>query len=65
MVWFVLNNYSEVEPYMEICRKEIVEKEILDVEKTLENQFSSWFKKHITKLRFMKGEEVSDGLYAL
>jgi len=31
-----------------ICRKEIVEKEILDVEKTLENQFSSWFKKHVS-----------------
>jgi len=81
-----------------VCRKEIVEKGILVVEKTLEKQFSSWFKKHVSiqskvcfhaifncilvqsifspldvgylivqiaKLRFMKGEEVPDGLYAL
>ena len=81
-----------------LYRKELENEGIPDVGKTIEKQFSSWFKKHvsiqskvcfhaifncilvqsifspldvgylivqITKLRFMKGEEVSDVLYAL
>ncbi|CAN6222944.1 unnamed protein product [Urochloa humidicola] len=46
-------------------RKELEKEGISDVEKTLEKQFSSWFKKHIAKLRYVEGKDVPDGLYAL
>lgn len=48
MVWYVLNNCPEVESYMEIYRKELESEGIPDVEKALEKQFSSWFKKHVS-----------------
>lgn len=65
MVWYVLNNCSEVDPYIEIFRKELQNEGCCNVEKTLEKQFSSWFKKHIARLRYVQGEDINDDLFAL
>ncbi|WVZ52650.1 hypothetical protein U9M48_003690 [Paspalum notatum var. saurae] len=60
MIWNVLNNCKEVEPYIEMYEKELECEGIVDIEKILGKQFPSWFKKKVTKKK-----EIDDGLYAL
>ncbi|WVZ98199.1 hypothetical protein U9M48_043668 [Paspalum notatum var. saurae] len=48
-----------------IYRKDMDDEGNPNGEKNLEKQFSNWFKKHVARQRFVDGEDVSDGIYAL
>lgn len=66
MVWYVLNNCVEVDPYMDLYRKELQnEGGFPDVEKQVEKQFSSWFKNYIGTLWHERGEDLCSDLLAL
>lgn len=48
MVWYVLNNTKEVEPFIEIYRNELETAGNRDVEGNLAKEFPRWFKKHLS-----------------
>ncbi|EAZ15526.1 hypothetical protein OsJ_30934 [Oryza sativa Japonica Group] len=48
-----------------IYKKELENEGCPNVQKTLEKQFSRWFKKHITKLRYVDRQDINDELFAL
>ncbi|XP_015690674.1 uncharacterized protein LOC107303903 [Oryza brachyantha] len=63
MVWYVLNNTKEVEPFIEIYRNEMAANG--NVEENLAKEFLGWFRKHLATRRFVNGEQISEDLYAL
>ncbi|XP_039794861.1 uncharacterized protein LOC120660402 isoform X2 [Panicum virgatum] len=46
MLWYILNNTPEVEPFIEICRTELESAGNVDVDRVLAKEFAGWFKKH-------------------
>lgn len=46
MVWYVLNNTKEVEPFIEIYMKDLQTAGSHDVEGNLAKEFPGWFRKH-------------------
>lgn len=64
MVWYVLNNCIEVQPYLQLCKEELRQEDSHNVDERLEKGFARWFQNHVTSLRVEKREEVSDDLYA-
>ncbi|KAL5653171.1 hypothetical protein ACJX0J_038629, partial [Zea mays] len=56
MVWF---------QYLKIYKEELADQGTPYVQKSHDKQFSFWFKKHIAKLRYVDGEDISDDLFAL
>ncbi|EAY97045.1 hypothetical protein OsI_18969 [Oryza sativa Indica Group] len=62
LVWYVLNNCEEVQPYLE---EELEKEDALDVDARLEKGFARWFKTHIWKLRKENPGVVSEALFAL
>jgi len=65
MLWYILNNTPEVEPFIEICRTELESAGNVDVDRVLAKEFAGWFKKHLATRKFVNGEEVNEDLYAL
>ncbi|EAZ22378.1 hypothetical protein OsJ_06036 [Oryza sativa Japonica Group] len=65
MLWYILNNTPEVEPFIEICRTELESAGNVDVDRALAKEFAGWFNKHLATRKFVHGEEVNEDLYAL
>ncbi|EAY85157.1 hypothetical protein OsI_06512 [Oryza sativa Indica Group] len=65
MLWYILNNTPEVEPFIEICRTELESAGNVDVDRALSKEFAGWFNKHLATRKFVHGEEVNEDLYAL
>jgi len=51
MVWYVLKNTTEVEPFIEIYRNELESAGNSDVEGNLAKEFPGWFRKHLATER--------------
>lgn len=50
MVWYVLNNTKEVEPFIEIYMKDLQTAGSHDVEGNLAKEFPGWFRKHSDRM---------------
>ncbi|XP_072150079.1 uncharacterized protein [Setaria viridis] len=64
LVWHVLNNCDEVEPYIGIYRDQLEAEGVSDqvIDRIIRKEFARWFKSHIEK---MPEGEISEDLYVL
>ncbi|RLN12837.1 hypothetical protein C2845_PM09G10330 [Panicum miliaceum] len=65
MVWFVLNNCSQVENYVEMFKDELKREGVVNIERTLQQGFQTWFRSHIMRLWNANQEEVDVNLFSL
>ncbi|KAG8390566.1 hypothetical protein BUALT_Bualt01G0096800 [Buddleja alternifolia] len=63
--WYILNNCEEVERFQEEHREVLKRESPLHLEERHKDQFSQWFKQHITHLKYHNQKEVTDEIYAL
>ncbi|WVZ64618.1 LOW QUALITY PROTEIN: hypothetical protein U9M48_014113 [Paspalum notatum var. saurae] len=56
MVWYVLNNCSQVEKYVKMFRDELESKGVPNIERMLRQGFQIWFRNHIMRLRYTNQE---------
>nr|XP_025880314.1 uncharacterized protein LOC107280544 [Oryza sativa Japonica Group] len=64
MVWYVLNNCSQVEEYIKMFRDELEREEVSNIEKTIRQGFQTWFRNLM--LRKNTDEEmVDDDIFSL
>lgn len=65
MVWYVLNNCSQVDKYMRMFRDELERDGMPNIERTLRQGFQTWFRTHILRMRNINQEEADDDLFSL
>ena len=46
MVWYLLNNYSKILPYINIYKKELLPQNPRNIDKLVMTGFAKWFKSH-------------------
>ncbi|XP_060966714.1 uncharacterized protein LOC133035059 [Cannabis sativa] len=63
--WYILNNCTEVEPYINEHKKLLQARGVGNIETVQETEFPEWFKTQINELRSSNQGAVSDELYAI
>ncbi|KAM6575504.1 hypothetical protein CsatA_023831 [Cannabis sativa] len=63
--WYILNNCTEVEPYINEHKKLLQARGVGNIETVQETEFPEWFKTQINELRLSNQGAVSDELYAI
>ncbi|XP_062080938.1 uncharacterized protein LOC133785739 [Humulus lupulus] len=63
--WYILNNYTEIEDYMNEHTNELERESSLNLQHKQEVEFPKWFKTRNNQLQQLTPSEVSDELYAL
>ncbi|TVU14232.1 hypothetical protein EJB05_37687, partial [Eragrostis curvula] len=67
MVWYVLNNCPEIEPYIKKVREDLQTKYTSNyhLDKALRKEFHGWFKKEIATIKYNRNQHVPHDLEAL
>ncbi|XP_060961811.1 uncharacterized protein LOC133032017 [Cannabis sativa] len=63
--WYILNNCTEVEPYINEHKELLQARGVCNIETVQETEFPEWFKTQINELRLSNQGAVSDELYAI
>ncbi|XP_060966207.1 uncharacterized protein LOC133034815 [Cannabis sativa] len=63
--WYILNNCTEVEPYINEHKELLQARGVGNIETVQETEFPEWFKTQINELRLTNQGAVSDELYAI
>ncbi|TVU24436.1 hypothetical protein EJB05_26872, partial [Eragrostis curvula] len=67
MVWYVLNNCPEIEPYIKKVREDLQTKYTSNyrLDKVLRKEFHGWFKKEIATIKYNRNQHLHHDLEAL
>ncbi|KAG2577924.1 hypothetical protein PVAP13_6NG156103 [Panicum virgatum] len=65
MVWYVLNNCSQVEKYVRMFREELQTAGVHNFERKIRLGFQTWFSNHIMRLRDTHQDKIDEDLFSL